>query len=154
MYPDHWGVAHRFGNDWIEDHIKVSRRVGKPFVLEEYGIHVRRQHDTAGPIVHGWPRRRVAYLNWNNLVLERGGQASMFWLLSGIESPGQPYPDYDHFSVYDGDETYQLLRAFAERMPTDAAACALAEGSDQGPKSPFVSVRPAPPVSGLRSHSP
>lgn len=154
LYPDHWGVAHRFGNDWIEDHIKVSRRVGKPFVLEEYGIHVRRQHDTAGPIVHGWPRRRVAYLNWNNLILQRGGQASMFWLLSGIESPGQPYPDYDHFTVYDGDETYQLLLAFAERMPTEAAACALAEGNDHGPKSPFVSARPAPPASDPQRHSP
>ena len=146
LYPDHWGVGYRFGDEWIEDHIALSRRIGKPVVLEEYGIHVRRQHDTAGVIVHGWPRREAAYSNWNDLVLERGGQASMFWLLSGMESPGQLYPDYDHFTVYEGDETYQLLRSYAERMPTQAAACALAQGADHGAKSPFVSARPAPPA--------
>jgi mannan endo-1,4-beta-mannosidase len=149
LYPDHWAQGHLFGNDWIEDHIALSRRVGKPVVLEEYGIHVRRLQETSGPVVHGWPRRQVAYLNWNNLVLERGGQASMFWILSGIESPGKPYPDYDHFTVYDGDESYQLLASYAQRMPAEAAACTLAGKSDQGPKSPFVSARatPAPDAS-------
>lgn len=146
LYPDHWAQGHLFGNDWIEDHIALSRRAGKPVVLEEYGIHVRRQQDTSGPVVHGFPRRRTAYLNWNNLVLEGGGQASMFWILSGNESPGKPYPDYDHFTVYDGDESYQLLASYAERMPTEAAACTLALGHDHGPKRPFVSARPAPAV--------
>jgi len=144
LYPDHWGLGHRFGNDWIEDHVALSRRVGKPVLLEEYGIHVRRQHDTSGPIEHGWPRREVAYLNWNRLVLERGGAASMFWMLSGIESDGKLYPDYDHFTVYEGDQTYRLLRNFAQRMPTEAAACTLAEGHDHGVPSPFVSWRSAP----------
>jgi len=148
LYPDHWGLGHRFGNDWIEDHIAVSRRVDKPMVLEEYGIHVRRKEETAGPIVHGWDRRKVAYLNWNNLVLDRGGQASMFWILSGLEEPGRLYPDYDHFTVYDGDETFDLLRGYAERMPTAAAACALAAGHDHGPRSPFIGWRRAPKTPG------
>lgn len=148
LYPDHWALPYRFGNDWIEDHIALSRRVGKPVVLEEYGIHVRRRDGTSGPVVHGWPRREAAYRNWNQLVLDRGGQASLFWLLAGIESPGQLYPDYDHFSVYDGDETYRLLQGYAERMPTEAAACHLAQGADHGPKSPFVSARPAPRSAG------
>jgi len=143
LYPDHWGFGARFGDDWIEDHIALSRRVGKPAVLEEYGIVVRRAERTSGPIVHGLPRRQAAYGRWNDLVLERGGQASMFWMLSGIERPGELYPDYDHFTVYDGDPSYELLRDYAARMPTEAAACAFAAGQDHGAKSPFVSARPS-----------
>jgi mannan endo-1,4-beta-mannosidase len=144
LYPDHWGKGYRWGNDWIEDHIQLGRRVNKPMVLEEYGLHVRRQEETSGSIVHGWERREVAYIDWNNLVLERGGQTSMFWILSGIEKPGKLYPDYDHFTVYDGDETYQLLKGYAERFPTAARACVLAEGADHGQLTPFITARPAP----------
>jgi len=144
LYPDHWGLSQRFGNDWIEAHVAASRRVGKPMLLEEYGIHVRRKNDTSGAIVHGLERRQIAYINWNQLVLERGGPASMFWILSGMENPGQPYPDYDHFTIYDGDETFRLLAGYAGRMPTEARACALASGHDHGPKSAFVSSRSAP----------
>lgn len=144
LYPDHWGTGHRWGNDWIRAHIEVGRRVNKPMVLEEYGIHIRRKEENSGPIVHGWERREVAYKNWNNLVLHRGGQGSMFWILSGIEEPGKLYPDYDHFTVYRDDITYDLLKSYADRMETEASACRLAEGADHGPPSPFVSARPAP----------
>lgn len=144
LYPDHWGTGHRWGNHWIEDHIAASRRVGKPMILEEYGIHIRREQETSGPIVHGWERREVAYKNWNNLVLLRGGQASMFWILSGIEEPGKLYPDYDHFTVYRDDITYQLLKSYADRMASEAVACKLAQNVDHGPPSQFVSSYPAP----------
>lgn len=144
LYPDHWGTARRWGNGWIEDHIGIGRRVDKPMVLEEYGIHIRRSQENSGPIVHGWERREVAYKDWNDIVLERGGAASMFWILSGLESEGKLYPDYDHFTVYRDDESFQLLKAYADRFPTEATACALAEGADHGPTVPFVSARPAP----------
>lgn len=138
LYPDHWAVSHHFGEQWILDHIALSRLVDKPVLLEEYGIHVRRQADTAGPVVSDWPRRRMAYLNWNNLVLHSGGAASLFWMLSAHESPGRLYPDYDHFAVYEGDQTYELLRSYAERAPTEARACALAAGASDGSPSRFV----------------
>lgn len=146
LYPDHWALGQHFGNDWIEDHIALSRRVGKPFLLEEYGIHVRRQEESSGPVVHGWPRRQVAYSNWNDLVLERGGAGAMFWLLAGMQQPGRLYPDYDHFTVYAGDESYRLLESYAVRMPDEAAACTLARAStskerQEEAKSPFASAR-------------
>jgi mannan endo-1,4-beta-mannosidase len=144
LYPDHWGLGQSFGNDWIEAHIAASRRVNKPMLLEEYGIHVRRKSNTSGPVVQGLERRQVAYRNWNELVLERGGSGSMFWILAGIDSAGQLYPDYDHFTVYDGDDSFRLLADYAGRMPSEAAACALATGHDHGPKSSFVSWRPTP----------
>lgn len=151
LYPDHWGTGHRWGMDWIEDHIAVGRRLGKPSVLEEYGIHVKRAEEISGPIVKGWERREVAYTNWNNVALKRGAAASMFWILSGIETPGILYPDYDHFTVYRGDATYDLLKGFARRFPTEARACSLAPSTDAPKASAFVTVshpsRPPPQVS-------
>lgn len=147
MYPGNWGKGHRnWGTAWIEDHIELGRRVNKPILLEEYAIRVRRQEMQKGEIVHGWRRRVAAYTKWNTLILERGGQASLFWLLSGYEAPNQLYPDYDHFTVYEGDETYQLLKPYSDRMRTRAAACTLAKGADHGAPRPFVSARKAPVV--------
>ena len=41
-YPDSWGVepakAESWGVQWIKDHVSSSEKVGKPIVLEEYGI--------------------------------------------------------------------------------------------------------------------
>ena len=148
LYPDHWGTGHRWGINWIEDHIAVGRRVDKPTVLEEYGIHVRREQETAGAVVSGWERRKVAYVNWNNVALLRGGAGTMFWILSGMEAPGKLYPDYDHFTVYRDDESYELLRGYARRFRTQARACELAKSAEHGPSTPFVSVRSAPPGIG------
>lgn len=145
MYPDHWGKGHKnWGNDWIRDHIAVGRRVNKPMVLEEYGIHIRREREHEGKIVHGWDRRVVAYTNWNNIILKRGGQASMFWILSAFEEPGKLYLDYDHFTVYQDDITWDLLKPYSDRMRTEAAACVLAKDADHGPPSKFITARPAP----------
>lgn len=148
MYPDHWGKGHRnWGNAWIEDHIEVGRRVNKPMLLEEYGLRIRRDEEHKGKIVHGFERRVVGYTNWNNLLLSRGGQAGVFWILSGYEAPGELYLDYDHFTVYRGDATYDLLKPYADRMRTEAAACTLAEDADHGAPGPFVSARRAPSLS-------
>jgi hypothetical protein len=68
----------------------------------------------------------------------------LFWILSGYEAPDQLYLDYDHFTVYEGDITYQLLKPYSDRMRTEAAACMLAEGADHGAPSLFVSARKAP----------
>ncbi len=141
LYPEHWGKGLRWGNTWIQDHIALSRRANKPVLLEEYGVQVRRKEEQSGPMIKGWDRRKFAYLNWNNLILDQGGQGSMFWILSGEEEPGKLYPDYDHFTVYQDDITFDLLKDYADRMPAEAAACRLAQDLDHGPASPFVSAR-------------
>ncbi len=144
LYPDHWGTGHKWGIDWIDSHIQMARRLGKPTILEEYGIHVRREHEIDGPITQGFERREVAYLNYNRAVRNLGGGGALFWILSGIEKGEKLYPDYDHFTVYRGDESYELLKKEALKFKTDAQACVQAEGLDHGPASPFVGVRPAP----------
>lgn len=144
LYPDHWGSGHRWGNQWILDHIAVARRVNKPNVLEEYGIHIRREHELSGKLVDGWERRKVAYTNWNNLIMKQGGSGAMFWILSGYESPGKLYPDYDHFTIYQGDESAALVGDYARRMPDSARACVLAREVHEETPSPFVQARGAP----------
>lgn len=146
LYPDHWkkwGAS--WSSAWIEDHIDVGRRENKPMILEEYGIRVRRDGGKAGKIVRGLQRRVAAYTNWNRLLRERGGQAGLFWLLSGYEAPGQLYLDYDGFTVYKDDASYNLLEPFSESMSSASAACTLAAEADHGEVSAFVKTRPAPP---------
>jgi|GEM_PF-928332 len=144
LYPDHWGVGHLWGNEWIESHIAVARKLGKPTLLEEYGIHVKREKEISGKVIHGFERREVAYRNWNNVAMRRGAGGALFWILSGIEEKGKLYPDYDHFTVYDGDDSARLLTEYAKDYGTGAQACVAAEGADHGPATPFVSARPAP----------
>jgi mannan endo-1,4-beta-mannosidase len=150
LYPDIWSTGTRWGNQWILDHVEAAQKAGKPTVLEEYGIAIKRD-DKTGKVTGGLERRRMAYTNWNNLMLGRGGNAAMFWMLAGID-PSNPntghYPDYDHFSVYNlpDDESAKLLGDYAARYLTSARACELAAPQAvTGQASPFVTVAPAPP---------
>ena len=104
----------------------------------------------------GFLRRKTAYTNWNNLLLKGGGNASMFWLLVGVD-PSNPntgyYQDYDHFSVYNmpDDESAKLIRDVAAQSE-GARACELATAQGvTGPATPFVSVSKAPASVAQRS---
>ncbi len=143
LYPDPWGQPASWGNEWIEQHIESARRVGKPVVLAEYGVPVRQ--DGATRLASGFEDRAVAYENWNNLMMLRGGSAALFWLLVGIDPASREgyYEDYDHFSIYnrEADEIAQLLSSFAGDFPTKARACELAaEAGVGGTPNAFVSV--------------
>jgi mannan endo-1,4-beta-mannosidase len=135
LYPDHWNTGLRWADQWIEDHLVSARTVGKPTVLEEYGVQVKRdpedernatpQRNRPAPIIAGWDRRESTYHLWNRRMLERGGAGSMFWMISGIDDHTGRYRDYDGFTVYDPDEdpTAKLLVDYGQRMPTEAKAC-------------------------------
>ena len=140
MYPDTWGTGFGWGERWIDDHLTVARELGKPTVLEEYGLKVTR--DALGRVSDGLDARLSSYRSWNERVLAHGGNAAMFWLLAGKGEDGELYEDYDHFTVYPGDRTSDLLRDFAERFSNTAPAClsAAPEPASASP-SPFVRVR-------------
>lgn len=160
LYPDAWSTSTRWGNQWIIDHVAAAQKAGKPTVLEEYGIAVKRD-DKTGKVTGGFDRRRTAYMNWNNLMLQGGGNASMFWILAGIDPSNQNfglYPDYDHFSVYNvpGDDSSKLLADYAGQFLSEARACELANARGVGgAPSPFVTVAPPPqPVALNAARSP
>lgn len=138
MYPEDWGTGWKWADGWIKSHQRVARDLGKPTVLEEYGVKVKR--DEQGNVVGGLDTRLPLYARWNELMLKGGGNGSMFWILSGIEANGGVYKDYDHYTVYKGDESGNLLSTYAKRFATSAPACQNA-GPSSGVPSPFVRVR-------------
>lgn len=139
LYPDTWGTGFGWSERWIDDHLRVARELGKPTVLEEYGLKVTR--DELGRISDGLPARLKSYSAWNERMLSHGGNASMFWLLVGRDSEhGGQYPDFDRFSVYRGDETAHLLSQFALRFTRGAPACEVSNATS-APPSPFVRVQ-------------
>ncbi len=125
LYPDHWGKPVTWGEQWIEDHLDSARRVGKPAVLEEYNVAVKRDERTL-EIVSGGERRATALARWNERLQLRGAAGAMFWMLAGYDDGARAYyKDYDHFSVYSPrvDVTGRSLQAFGEAMNTRAQAC-------------------------------
>lgn len=150
LYPETWGHGTSWASRWIEDHIAAARSAGKPTLLEEYGIVARR--DAQGAVTDD-ARRRKAYERWHEVVLKRGGNAALFWMLAGLDderdAPRGVYPDYDHFVLYATDAVAAQVKAFAASMVTDARACTLyrrLSAAGSLPKSDFVSVSPPPAV--------
>ncbi|HKO48043.1 MAG TPA: cellulase family glycosylhydrolase [Polyangiaceae bacterium] len=137
MYPEAWGTGSGWSERWIDDHLSVARELGKPTVLEEYGLKVTR--DASGRISDGLPGRLASYSAWNERILAHGGNAAMFWLLAGKDSErGGLYQDYDQFSVYRDDRTAELLTDFAQRFTHDAPACLNGARSAARSRSAFV----------------
>jgi len=86
LYPDHWNTTADWGTQWIKDHIRDGKTIGKPVVLEEFGFK-----DPA--------TRNQVYTTWLGAVADNGGAGSQFWLLTGINDDGTLYADYDGFRV-------------------------------------------------------
>ena len=139
LYPDDWQTPSGFGERWIVDHARIARRLGKPTLLEEYGVKVARSDGTRGEIVQGLPERLAQYRSWNESLLHQTG-ASLSWMLAGNDSGQARYPDYDGFAFYRDDVTGKLLGQYARRF-VDAPACRSEPGTGARPPSPFVRVR-------------
>jgi mannan endo-1,4-beta-mannosidase len=144
-YPEDWGTTLRWGDQWIVDHERVARRLGKPTVLEEYGVKVTR--NSRGQIERGLRTRVRVYERWNELLMKRGGGASLVWMLGGLDPSNaggaRLYPDYDGYTVYPGDESASLLAELERRFLTRAPACQQLDPPSTESASPFVRVRRA-----------
>jgi mannan endo-1,4-beta-mannosidase len=130
LYPDDWGTPPGFGERWIADHLRIARSLGKPTLLEEYGVK-------AGT---GLPQRLQSYRRWNDVLLERGGSASLAWMLAGRDTGQARYPDYDGFAFYRDDVTGKLMGEYATQFVA-APACRAKSRAAAAPPSPFVRVR-------------
>ena len=137
MYPQDWRVGPQWADGWIDDHLAIARRAGKPTLLEEYGFKVQR--DEQGAIQEGLVERETSYRRWNERVLAGGGAGALFWMLADREGE-RLYPDYDRYTIYRGRETAGLLTELAGRF-AQAPACRAAAIEAQAPaRSTFVSV--------------
>ncbi len=146
QYPETWGTGVKWSYDWVHDHIKAAFAAKKPTVMEEYGIIVKRDPGKGldpGKPNYGEDKRLLTYQRWNDMLLQEGGAGSMFWLLVGKMENGDIYPDYDHFTVYEGEKSGDLIKQYAAKFATEARACLLAPPATGAP-SPFARVRHLP----------
>lgn len=128
LYPEAWGVSESFSERWIQDHVELARRLGKPTILEEFGLEASA----------GSERRERAYRRWNDVLLERGGNASLAWVLAATSGRGQRLPDHDRFAFYRDDAIGALLRSYSNAFAR-APACEAPPGRRLA-ASPFVGV--------------
>jgi mannan endo-1,4-beta-mannosidase len=130
-YPQGWGenpasqagvdpIA--WGTQWIRDHLADGRVLGKPVVLEEYGLAVDPSRGVADQAA-----RAAGYQAWTSAVEQGGGAGDQFWLLTSRVDDGSFYPDYDGYRVIWDNEpgnatnaTAQLLKAHAQAMAASA----------------------------------
>jgi len=87
LYPDGWGKDAAWGTRWIRDHVAKARDLGKAVMLGEFGF---KDKATRNPV----------YREWTEAMRANGGNGFLYWILSGVQDDGTPYPDYDGFTVY------------------------------------------------------
>jgi len=120
LYPEHWGDDFdnpiKSGVKWIEDHAKTGQKIGKPVVLEEYGIQ--------RGIIHN---RDYIYTQWLETAYSSGINGTQFWMLAAKDTGDSAdeeglYPDYDGFRVINnGGVTAEILQEDAKLMADNKA---------------------------------
>jgi mannan endo-1,4-beta-mannosidase len=125
LYPQGWGETSAkpgvdpitWGTKWISDHLSDGAGIGKPVVLEEYGLAIDATRD-----VPDTATRDAGYIKWTDAI-EANGAGDQFWLLTSRVDDGSFYPDYDGYRiVWENDDTNSsnstahLLSAHAIRM--------------------------------------
>jgi mannan endo-1,4-beta-mannosidase len=95
----------------VADHIAGARRLGKPSVLEEYGVQVDPARGVADQAA-----RIAAYRRWTDIVQRRQGDGDQFWILTSLQDDGTLYPDFDGFRVVTPSPMATMLTAHARRM--------------------------------------
>jgi mannan endo-1,4-beta-mannosidase len=127
LYPQGWGENPSsspgtdpvsWGTTWITRHLSDGAALGKPVVVEEYGLSISAAQGIADEAA-----RDAGYRTWTDAVLANGGAGDQFWLLTSRVDDGSFYPDYDGYRiVWDSDPANstsaaaQLLSAHARAM--------------------------------------
>ena len=87
LYPDHWNVPGDFGLCWIREHADLARKVGKPMVLEEFGLST------------GAVAKRISYYSeWAAAACANGSAGALFWMLGSMADDVSSYRDA--FTLY------------------------------------------------------
>lgn len=111
MYPTGWGSTASadpvaWGSKWITDHARIAAQIGKPVVVEEFGLPIGK---AAASIDE--PTRDASYQTWVTTIEQSSTNAFHFWLLTGLQDDGTLYPDYDTFRVVYPSSTATLFKA-------------------------------------------
>lgn len=128
LYPQGWGenpaskpgtdpVA--WGTEWITKHVADAAALGKPLVLEEFGLGFE-----PGQGVPDEAARDAGYQTWLDAVRQSGGAGDQFWLLTSRVDDGSFYPNYDGLRVIWNADPSNTTAALAKLLAAHAKAMA------------------------------
>ncbi|OKL57012.1 putative mannan endo-1,4-beta-mannosidase F [Talaromyces atroroseus] len=93
LYPDSWGEAETWGSSWVSTHGATCAAIGKPCILEEFGVSYN-QCAIEAP--------------WQATSLDTAGMAGdMFWQYGDTLSTGESSDDGN--TIYYGTSTYSCV---------------------------------------------
>ncbi|KAL1735553.1 glycoside hydrolase family 5 protein [Schizophyllum commune] len=100
-YPESWGQsdAEAWGTQWIADHATSQETVGKPVIIEEFGVTSNQAE---------------VYTAWLNEVVSSGLAGDLIWQ-AGSHLPNGDTAD-DGFAIFPDDPVYPLLQSHAEEL--------------------------------------
>ncbi|TGZ82488.1 glycoside hydrolase [Ascodesmis nigricans] len=96
LYPSHWSQTYEWSSQFIKDHGDAAQSIGKPVILEEYGI----PRDTGV--------RTVELQKWHGTVLNSEIAGDMYWQF-GTTLPVAGRTHDDTFSIFTDDSDYGVL---------------------------------------------
>ncbi|CAE6451523.1 unnamed protein product [Rhizoctonia solani] len=103
-YPEHWGqesnVA-QWGARWIKDHAAWQKAIGKPVILEEFGVTSPYNPSST-------------YTLWWKTMISSGLAGNLIWQAGSTLSFGRSHND--GFSVYPGRAEYALQTKYAAAL--------------------------------------
>jgi mannan endo-1,4-beta-mannosidase len=122
LYPQNWNQSSAFGvnpvdwgKQWITDHAVLGRLIGKPVVLEEFGLRV----DAANGVASSVARDR-AYEEWLMSAENARFAGTQFWMLAGVTQASRTPSSDDGFQVVYPSSTASVIsrHALNIRMPS------------------------------------
>ncbi|ELR22716.1 uncharacterized protein ACA1_339390 [Acanthamoeba castellanii str. Neff] len=96
LYPSSWSKSVQWADGWIQTHSQWAHQVGKPVVMEEFGI----TYDQVN-----------IYTQWTNAMYNARYNGWSFWMLVTDN-----YPNYDGFAISCGSDACRLLARQAQRL--------------------------------------
>ena len=134
LYPDQWGLNYNTSLAWYQEHINDARNIlGKPLLLEEFGIRVDATSTQA--------RRNMFYRGLFDLADSTDSAGWNFWMLA---HSGYQYGSYNVFYPDARDASTVAIISQAARTMTNRPPAADLSGA-------FVSATlPAVALSGTR----
>ncbi|TFK74044.1 glycoside hydrolase family 5 protein [Pluteus cervinus] len=101
-FHEPWGQTNNataWGVQWIQDHAASQKRIGKPVIIEEFGVTTNQLS---------------TYTSWLNTVISSGLAGDLIWQ-AGSRLPTGPTAD-DGYTIYPDDPVYPLLTGHAAAL--------------------------------------
>ncbi|RDB16956.1 putative mannan endo-1,4-beta-mannosidase F [Hypsizygus marmoreus] len=98
-YPEHWGQSdniQNWGTQWIADHAASQNLVGKPVIIEEFGVT---------------SSQTTVYTAWFNQMVSSEIAGDLIWQAGSHLSTGDTHND--GYAIYPDSAVYPLLKSHA-----------------------------------------